>query len=64
MDTSQRHLNAVPKESLHFFWADRSKEGGFAVVRAGESILTLEFLDAHGSMLYSRNLYPRDPYKL
>lgn len=64
MDTSQRHVNAVPKGSLHFFWADRSKEGGFAVVRAGESILSLEFLDAHGSMLYSRNLYPRDPDKL
>ena len=64
MSTSKRHLNAVPKGSLRFFWADRSKEGGFAVVRAGESILTLEFVDAQGSTLYSRNLYPPDPDKL
>ncbi|XP_068720388.1 tartrate-resistant acid phosphatase type 5-like [Montipora capricornis] len=64
MDTSRSHRDAVPGGSSRFFWAEPSKDGGFALVRAAVSNMTLEFVDAHESMLYTRNLYPRDIHEL
>jgi len=60
IDNDKRHMNAVPKSSSLFYWADRSKEGGFAVVRVAVANMTLEFVDAFGTTLYIRKLYPRD----
>ena len=60
IDSSKEHANAVPKGSSLFFWADFTKEGGFAVVRATVSYMTLEFVDAFGSTLFTRVLQPRD----
>lgn len=59
MDNSRHNINAVPKGSSLFFWADYAKEGGFAVVRAGVSHMTLQFVDGFGSTLYTTELYPR-----
>lgn len=59
MDNSRYNINAVPKGSSLFFWADYAKEGGFAVVRAGVSHMTLQFVDGFGSTLYTTELYPR-----
>ena len=57
---SKYHKNSVPKGSLSFFWADTSKEGGFASVRVAATNMTLEFVDAFGASLYKRQLYPRN----
>ena len=60
INSDQRNKNAVPKGSSLFFWADFIKEGGFAVVRAAATNMTLEFVDAYGDTLYKRQLYPRN----
>ena len=60
LNTSQKHKDSVPKGSSLFYWADPYKDGGYAVAHAGVFNMTFQFMDAHGSMLYARNLYPRN----
>ena len=60
LNTSQHHKDSVPEGSSLFYWADPNKDGGFAVALAGVFNMTFQFIDAHGSILYSRNLYPRN----
>lgn len=60
IDDDKHHMSEVPTGSSLFFWADFTKEGGFAAVRVAVSNMTLEFVDAYGSTLYKRELYPRD----
>ena len=60
IENDRRNKNAVPKGSSLFFWADFTKEGGFAAVRVAVANMTLEFVDAYESTLYKRELYPRN----
>lgn len=60
LNPSQHHKHSVPEGSSLFYWADPNKDGGFAVALAGVFNMTFQFIDAHGSILYSRNLYPRN----
>ncbi|XP_078620698.1 tartrate-resistant acid phosphatase type 5-like [Branchiostoma floridae x Branchiostoma japonicum] len=60
IDTSQKHKESVPKDSLKFIWAEDKGRGGFAQVQVTEEDLTFTFLESEdGKELYQRVMKPR-----
>ncbi|CAH1249452.1 ACP5 [Branchiostoma lanceolatum] len=60
IDTSQKHKDSVPKDSLKFLWAEEKGQGGFAQVQVTEEAMTFTFLESvDGKELYQRVMKPR-----
>ncbi|EDO39012.1 predicted protein [Nematostella vectensis] len=60
VEDNTQHKPSVPKGSSLFYWANQWHYGGFATVQASTSSMNITFVDAEGSSLYSRSLYPRN----
>lgn len=60
VNPSKEHLANVPKGSSKFFWADKTKFGGFATFSATPTLLDVTFVDSTGASLYSLALKPRN----
>lgn len=56
-ENSQKHKSTVPANSLKFFNAD--KVGGFAVVSANKTQMSLTFISGDNKELHQQVLYPR-----
>ena len=56
---NKSHENAVPKDSLQFYWANVLGGGGFATLNATEKAIAFAFRSATGSNLYDYTIKPR-----
>ena len=59
VENSQAHKDAVPKDSLKFFWAELVELGGFSYVEATATNMTFIFVDGLGKALYKQEMFPR-----
>uniref|UniRef100_H2ZPY5 Tartrate-resistant acid phosphatase type 5 n=1 Tax=Ciona savignyi TaxID=51511 RepID=H2ZPY5_CIOSA len=56
---SMKHKDAVPANSLQFYWGNLLGLGGFATVDATKDEMMLKYHSATGSVLYSYAMKPR-----
>lgn len=60
VDTSQEHKNAVPEDSLLFYYAEKDKLGGFAYVQGSPDGLHFVFANGFDSKdIYHAVIKPR-----
>ncbi|KAK6179462.1 hypothetical protein SNE40_011817 [Patella caerulea] len=59
IDPSVEHVQAVPKGSSLFHWADLSALGGFVFTEVTANNMTFNYIDASGKMLHQTSLLPR-----
>ena len=59
IDQSQAHAKDVPAGSLKFVWAGSPVYGGFGLVEANSTQLSLSFIDHAEQTLYQASIKPR-----
>lgn len=56
---SQRHADQVKESYVKFFWADESKNGGFASFDVSSTSMVVTMVDSTGGELHNVALFPR-----
>lgn len=59
VEASLAHKDAVPADSLKFYWADTLSLGGFTYVDVSKSNMTVHYLRADGTELHQAVMQPR-----
>lgn len=59
VNPSQEHADKVKEEYVKFFWADSSKNGGFASFDVGDEGVNVTLVDSVGEELHQEKLLPR-----